>query len=1289
MAAQRAVYYSEGERWAEPMPDSPTAKKLTHPDASFARRYALAFVSVTGALLLELLFHHFNLPHPFAAFALSAIAITFWYGGTKPGIVAVLLSSLIRGFIVEGSTSSLSRALYNVVFLLFAVLMIWVRRSRDALEVAVADRTARLTAANEEFRREKEQLDGLFELSPDAVILTDEDFHVLRVNKEFTRIFGYTAEEAAGQWLPELIMPEDLRAEDLKNQVSLISGKRIELEAIRQRKGGVRFDVSVVAKRISLGFEQVAVYLIYRDITERKKAERELRRSEGYLAEAQKLTRTGSWAWNVRTGVLFWSREIFSIYDYEYQEMGLAWPQFLERIHPEDRPQIEQSARMETSGKEWLDSRNDFRIILPDGTIKRLHSVAHPVRDDSGEITEVVGTVMDVTEQWKARTELEKAFEEIKQRTEAARRSERELRDVVNTVPAHVWSTSPEGHVEFVNDRWLQFTGLALHEAFGWKWEAVVHPGDRTRFVADWHTALKNGRAMESEARVRRADGEYCWWFIRNVPLRDETGKLVRWYGTAIDIEDRKRAEQALRKSEERWRSVFENSAIGVALTDLNGRFLATNHVYQTIVGYTEEELRALCFLDVTHEDYREANWALVTELLEGKRRQFQIEKKYRRKDGSSIWVSNNVSLVPGTERVPRFIMALSEDITQRKRAEEALQRSEGYLAEAQKLTHTGSWAVRVPQMENAQGEAGQGIAVLPRFGWNASYWSPEMYRIFGLDPDPTPPSYMEVVRRLHPEDARYYTPVVEQAIRDRTDFETDYRLLLPNGAAKYIHVVGHPVVNASGDVIELVGTAMDVTEQHEARAALQTAFEKIKAEETELRRMTDAIAAFIYVLRPDGTALYANQAVLDYIGLTLEDVQREDHRPRVFHAEDVERLREERQEALARGKPFELEQRALGKDGNYRWFLVRYNPLRDDHGNIIRWYATGTDIEDRKRAEERMRNENLALREQIDQAFMFEEIVGASPALQTVLSSIVKVAPTDSTVLITGETGTGKELIARAIHRHSQRSGQAFISVNCASIPSSLIASELFGHEKGAFTGAVQRRQGRFELAHSGTIFLDEVGDLPAETQIALLRVLQERQFERVGGNRILPTNVRVIAATNRDLTAAIAAGTFRSDLFYRLNVFPIEVPPLRKRKEDIPMLVEYFVKRYAEKTGKQICKIDNNTLELCQSYPWPGNIRELQNIVERSVILCGGDTFWIEKAWLARVQPPRQELAGPLPEALQNQEKEIIEAALAESKGKVAGPDGAAAKLGIPRSTLDSKIKQLNIKKHRFISE
>ncbi|WP_260741304.1 PAS domain S-box protein [Tunturiibacter lichenicola] len=1358
------------------MADSATERKKTRPGASFARRYGMAFASVAAALLLDLLFHHFNLPHPFAAFALSAIAITFWYGGTKPGIVAVLLSSLIRSFIFESETGTLSRVLYQLVFLTFALLMIWVRRRKEALEVAIVDRTAELTAANEDLRRRKEQLDGLFELSPDAVILTDEDFHVLRVNQEFTRIFGYIAEEVAGQWLPDLIVPEELRDESLKYRALLTSGKRVEMEVIRHRKGGVRFDVSVVAKKFSLGIDRIAVYLIYREITERKNAERQLRRSEGYLAEAQRLSHTGSFGWSIPTGELFWSEETFQIFQYE-QTTKPTVELFLQRVCPEDAALVKQT--IDRASQDGKDFEHEYRLLMPDGSLKYVHALVHASWDKSGGI-EFVGAVSDVTR--------------------------------------------------------------------------------------------------------------------------------------------RKRAEEALLKSEERWRSVFENSAVGVALTDMDGRFLATNHVYQTMLGYTEEELRTLQFLDITHEDYRKANWALIAELVEGKRRQFQIEKKYKRKDGTSIWVRNNVSLVPGTERVPRFIMALSEDITQRKRAEEALRRSEaylaegqrlaktgswavdpktekciywseemrqifgldprrsnlpdreeflrlvhpedrdrfseqvdealrakadlvqdyrivlpdgtvkhihgighlaldetgniiecvgtdmdvterkraeqqlrrseadlleaqrisqtgswkhdvlsgtvivspevfrifgvkpdedtsttefwlgrnhpddqkrvrelferaeiektdyaadyriilpdgaikhlhavghpivnesgefvefigtvmditerkkteselrrseGYLAEAQKLTHTGSWAVQVPQMENV-------------------YWSKEMYQIFGLHPDCKPPSYMEVARRLHPEDSPHHMHVIERAIRDRTDFETDYRLLLSNGADKYIHVVGHPVVSASGDVIEFVGTAMDITERKQAE-------DKIREKEVELRQILDAAPQHLSVLSGDGSHLYINQSSLDFLGLTLDEWQKRDIRELV-HPDDAERVDRERKQALSSGSQLEFEARFLRYDGQYRWLFLHYKPLKDQLGCITRWVVPAIDIDDRKRSEERLHHENVALREEIDRASMFEEIVGSSAALQAVLSHIVKVAPTDSTVLITGETGTGKELIARAIHKHSQRSGQAFISVNCASIPSSLIASELFGHEKGAFTGAVQRRQGRFELAHSGTIFLDEVGELPADTQIALLRVLQERQFERVGGNRIIPTDVRVIAATNRDLTAAIAGGTFRSDLFYRLNVFPIEVPPLRKRKEDIPMLVEYFVKRYAEKTGKRIRKIDTNTLELCQSYSWPGNIRELQNIVERSVILSSGDTFWIEKTWLANLEPARQELPNPLPDALQSQEREIIETALAECKGKVAGPKGAAAKLGIPRSTLDSKIKQLKIKKHKFISD
>jgi transcriptional regulator with GAF, ATPase, and Fis domain len=313
----------------------------------------------------------------------------------------------------------------------------------------------------------------------------------------------------------------------------------------------------------------------------------------------------------------------------------------------------------------------------------------------------------------------------------------------------------------------------------------------------------------------------------------------------------------------------------------------------------------------------------------------------------------------------------------------------------------------------------------------------------------------------------------------------------------------------------------------------------------------------------------------------------------------------------------------------------------------------------------------------------MFEEIVGGSPPLQAVLVRVAKVAPTNSTVLITGETGTGKELFARAIHKRSPRSARAFVSVNCSAVPPSLIASELFGHEKGAFTGALQRRLGRFELAEGGTIFLDEIGELPIETQLALLRVLQERELERVGGTQTIRVNVRVIAATNRDLATAIAARAFRKDLFYRLNVFPIEVPPLRERGEDIPLLVEYFIDRYASREGKKIRSVTKRTLDLLAAYDWPGNVRELQNVIERSVIVCETETLSVDESWLVHGNPSSgQQLTAELA----SHEKEMIEAALTESRGRVSGPAGAAARLGVPASTLESKIRTFKISKHRF---
>ena len=598
-----------------------------------------------------------------------------------------------------------------------------------------------------------------------------------------------------------------------------------------------------------------------------------------------------------------------------------------------------------------------------------------------------------------------------------------------------------------------------------------------------------------------------------------------------------------------------------------------------------------------------------------------------------------------------------AQERNERKGAEEALRRSEAYLAEAERLSHTGS------------------------FGWNVSsgeiYWSRETFRILGYEPADKATVEM-VLQRTHPEDRHALKQFLDQVAQEMKPFEFEHRLLLSDGSIKHVRVVGHPSMNRTGDR-EFVGAISDVT-------AARDAEEKIRQDERELRVIVDTIAQLVVFLSPDGRALYANKFTLEYTGLSLDDVRAESFRERVFHPDDVERLREERRQALLRGVPFENEQRARRKDGQYRWFFMRYNALRDEQGRPIRWYAAGIDIEDRKQAEEKIRKENLALRDEIDHSLMFEEIVGGSPALQSVLARVAKVAPTDSTVLITGETGTGKELFARAIHKRSPRSPRAFVSVNCASIPTSLIASELFGHEKGAFTGALQRRLGRFEYAEGGSIFLDEIGELPAETQITLLRVLQEREFERVGGSQTIRSDVRVIAATNRDLESAIDDGAFRRDLFYRLNVFPIEIPPLRERRQDIPTLVEYFVHRYARKAGKKIRSIRKGTLELLESYAWPGNVRELQNVIERSVIFCESDVFAVDPSWLSFESSAPTVNAGPISKMSPVQQREAIETALAATAGRVSGPSGAAAHLSMPASTLESKIRALKINKFRF---
>jgi formate hydrogenlyase transcriptional activator len=714
------------------------------------------------------------------------------------------------------------------------------------------------------------------------------------------------------------------------------------------------------------------------------------------------------------------------------------------------------------------------------------------------------------------------------------------LRLVVDTTPALIHTGRPDGYLDYFNHGWLVFVGKSLEELCGWRWTDSVHPEDTAGLVQKWQAALASGEPLEAEARVRRADGEYRLLLHRKVSLRDERGAIVKWFGSSIDIEDRKRAEEQLRRTaEELQRSEFYLS---------EGQRLAHAGSWAFDSGgfdYWSPELFRIHgldpagkaptvqeYLDLVHPPDREFMANLIKRIL-AEASPFDTTKRIVRPDGEVRYIRCVGAPVVENQRLKKFV-GTAIDVTEHELLTKELLRREAYLAQAEALSHTGS------------------------FGWNPSsgqlFWSDETFSVLGYDQGVTP-SLDLVFRRVHPDDVALVRETHSAASKNEKSFDFEHRLLLPNGSIKYVHVVARPFERESGS-IEFVGSVMDVTAQHKA-------LEEIKS-------------------------------------------------------------------------------------------------LRDE-----------------------LYKENIVLRDEIDQTSMFEEVVGASPALKAVLARAAKVAPTDSTVLIVGETGTGKELIARAIHKRSKRSERAFVSVNCAAIPSSLIMPELFGHEKGAFTGATKRRLGRFELAEGGTLFLDEVGDLPLETQIALLRVLQEREFERIGGTEVIRSDVRLIAATNRHLQAAMAAGSFRIDLYYRLNVFPINLPPLRGRREDIPLLVNYFVDRYAKRAGKKIERIRKKALEALQEYSWPGNVRELQNVIERSLIISETDEFSIDESWL--VNEP-QLLARPAPDDQTSTEQERIEAALAQSRGKVSGASGAAAKLGMPASTLESKIRTLKINKFQF---
>jgi|HubBroStandDraft_1064217.scaffolds.fasta_scaffold00071_6 PAS domain S-box-containing protein len=829
---------------------------------------------------------------------------------------------------------------------------------------------------------------------------------------------------------------------------------------------------------------------------------------------------------------------------------------------------------------------------------------------------------------------------------------EARLQATLNVIPANTWYAAPTGALTFVNARGADYMGLPKDHPLrfgidtGAAWDShipLLHPDDHDEARRTWSNTLRTGSAGENIFRVRNAEGGYRWRISRVEPLRASDGTLLYWIGINFDVEELKQAEFYLAEAQR----LAHAGSWAFDATGFENWSSELFHIHGLKPGRKAPSIPE--YISLVHPEDREFV-AQTIQIMLTDHTPFDFTKRIVRPDGAV----RHVRCVGTPGLNGRGFVGTGIDVTEQEELTRALRKSEEEL----RLVVNGIGALVTTYTADGELEFGN-QQVLEFFGMTLEQLKD--WRNNG---------------NIHPDDLDRVAACWTHSLATGKPYDDVHRYRRFDGTYRWFSSRGRPWRDGEGRVIRWYVLLTDIDESQKAK-------EKLEEQEKELRQVLDLAPQMVAVFGANRERLYANSVALNYVGATLEEWRRKSIGYEL-HPDDAERVRAGAARGLSTRAAYELEVRVRRGDGTYRWFQARYNPMCVDGGQPLRWYVATTDIDDRKRAEEQLQRENVALREEIDKTSMFEEIVGTSPALTAVLSRVSKVAGVDSTVLISGETGTGKELIARAIHRRSGRSSRAFVAVNCAAIPRDLIASELFGHEKGAFTGATQRRIGRFELANGGTLFLDEVGELLPDTQAALLRVLQERELERVGGSEAIHVDVRVIAATNRDLIDAVAAGSFRQDLFYRLNVFPLEMPSLRERKQDIPVLVEYFIHRYARKAGKSFRRVNKQTLDRLQSYPWPGNVRELQNVIERSVVVCDGDEFTVDESWLSTKVAVKGSHA--LPGTLAAHEKALIEGALRASGGRVFGPSGAAARLGIPRSTLESRIRALKINKKRF---
>jgi PAS domain S-box-containing protein len=896
--------------------------------------------------------------------------------------------------------------------------------------------------------------------------------------------------------------------------------------------------VNVLAVEASLGVLSLPLMLLAALMQERTRKEEALRESEARYRAL--VTASSEIVWRAKThseGLFVtpaW-RELTGQSEAELRNSG-----WLNAVHPEDR---ERCRRLwDQAGAQRHGYEDELRVQALDESYRHFYVHVVPILSPDGSVREWVGTANDITDRKRAEQTL--------------RESEARFRNMADHAPVMIWISDPRGSRTYVNRRWTDFTGAWPEQALGFRWLESVHAADRKRIREVFTRMQRRKEEFRIEYHLRRHDGEYRWVINSASPRFNETGELLGFIGSIIDITERKRIEEALRESEERLARTEKFSLVMVTHTDLEGRWLKVPPTLCELLGYSEEELLGRRFHEVTHPDDIDQNLRERLRLLKGEIKSFDMEKRYVRKDGGIVWVYINVSVVTDEAGTPIHCLSYIRDITRRKGAQDALRDSEERLQLALEAGGMGIW------------------------DWdkrhNTLQWSSEYFTIMGLAPFSVTPTYETWIKRVHPDDRPAVVAAMKRAIEGHGYYRSEYRVIFADGNTRWVTSHGKASFDQNGKCVRMLGVASVITERKRTEEALRNA---------------------------------------------LAEVQR---------------------------------------------------------------------------LKERVEADNVYLREELSETLRDGEIVGKSEAIRKVLNQVRQVAATDMAVLILGETGTGKELVARAIHGTSARKERPLVKVNCSALPANLMESELFGHEKGAFTGAVGKRIGRFELADGGTIFLDEIGDLALSLQAKLLRVLQEGEFERVGSSKTIHVNVRVIAATNRDLSEALRQETFRSDLYYRLAVYPIQMPPLRERKEDIKLMAEVFLQDSNRRLGKSFEGIPRRMLEALERYDWPGNVRELQNVIERAAVTSTGRSLQLPEPWHAHTPVKGLIQSGAADSAadgagttLEDRERTHIIQILNQTHWRIEGPQGAAVVLGLRPSTLRSRMQKLGIKREAYRAE